>query len=117
MSEGELDTRALLTAAVTAAGLSPREIVLPLDRWVVDGGLSFHYLDWGNGALPPVVLLHGGSLTPHTWDLAALLLRHRYHLIALDQRGHGDSGWTPESELERDHAELMLVDTGQFIEY
>ncbi len=107
----------LLAEAAKAAGLSPRAIVLPEDREVELGGLRFHYLDWGNAHLPHVVLLHGGSLTAHTWDLAALLLRDRYHLVALDQRGHGDSGWTPEAELGRDNGELMLEDTRAFLEH
>ena len=64
-------------------------------------GIRFHYLDWGNEHLPHVVLLHGGSLTAHTWDMAALLLRDRYHLVALDQRGHGDTDWTPDDQLDR----------------
>jgi pimeloyl-ACP methyl ester carboxylesterase len=112
-----LDYSELLTQAVEAAGLSPREIVLPDDREVELGGLRFHYLDWGNAHLPHVLLLHGGSLTAHTWDLAALLLRDHYHLIALDQRGHGDSDWTPEDQLGEDPAEHMLADTRGFIEH
>lgn len=80
-------------------------------------GIRFHYLDWGNSHLPHVVLLHGGSLTAHTWDLAALLLRDRYHLVALDQRGHGDTEWTPEDQLGEDNRDLMLEDTRQFIEF
>jgi esterase len=105
----------LMAAAAHAAGIRPREIVHPEDHWVALNGIKFHYLDWGNPQLPHVVLLHGGSLTAHTWDMASLLLRDRYHLIALDQRGHGDTEWTPESELGRDNAELMLEDTHQFI--
>jgi pimeloyl-ACP methyl ester carboxylesterase len=103
--------------AARAAGLSPRAIVQPTDHEVQLNGIRFHYLDWGNPHLPPAVLLHGGSLTAHTWDMAALLLRDRYHLIALDQRGHGDTEWTAESELHRDNAELMLEDTRQFLEH
>ena len=107
----------LLAEAAQAAGLSPRAIVLPEDREVELGGLRFHYLDWGNAHLPHVVLLHGGSLTAHTWDMAALLLRDRYHLVALDQRGHGDSGWTPEARLAEDAGALMLDDTRRFIDH
>ena len=107
----------LLAEAVRAAGLSPRAVVLPEDRQVELGGLRFHYLDWGNAHLPHVVLLHGGSLTAHTWDLAALLLRDRYHLLALDQRGHGDSAWTPEARLGEDAGDLMLGDTRRFIDH
>lgn len=115
MAAGDLS--ALMAEAARAAGLAPRAIVQPEDREVELGGLRFHYLDWGNEHLPHVVLLHGGSLTAHTWDMAALLLRDRYHLVALDQRGHGDTEWTPEDQLERDNFELMLEDTRRFLEH
>ena len=111
------DDSDLLAEAAETAGLSPRAIVVPEDLEVELGGLGFHYLDWGNAHLPHVVLLHGGSLTAHTWDMAALLLRDRYHLVALDQRGHGDSGWTPEERLTEDTGELMLGDTHRFIDH
>ena len=106
-----------MAEAARAAGLEPPEIVAPADRWVELNGIRFHYLDWGNEALPPVVLLHGGALTAHTWDMACLLLRPRYHLVALEQRGHGDTEWTPEDQLDRDNNDLMLEDTRQFIEH
>jgi esterase len=58
-------------------------------------GLAFHYLDWG-GATSPVVMLHGLSGHARTWDHTAAALSDRYHVLALDQRGHGDSDWAPE---------------------
>lgn len=113
----QTDYRDLMAAAAKAAGLKPSAIVQPSENWVSLNGIRFHYLDWGNPHLPHVVLLHGGSLTAHTWDMAALLLRDRYHLVALDQRGHGDTEWTPEAQLDRDNGELMLDDTRGFIEH
>ena len=107
----------IMAEAAAAAGLEPPAIVAPTDHWVELNGIRFHYLDWGNDHLPHVVLLHGGSLTAHTWDMAALLLRDSYHLVALDQRGHGDTGWTPEDQLGEDNSDLMLEDTRQFIEH
>jgi len=59
------------------------------------GGLSFHYLDWG-GDGPPLVMLHGLTGHAHTWDHTAAALRDRYRVLALDQRGHGDSEWAPQ---------------------
>lgn len=112
-----MDYTPLMAEAARAAGLTPAAIVAPSDHWVELNGIRFHYLDWGNAHLPHVVLLHGGRLTAHTWDMAALVLRDRYHLIALDQRGHGDTGWTPEAQLAEDNAELMLEDTRAFIEH
>lgn len=117
MTTDTRDYSELMAAAAKAAGLTPTAIVRPEDRWVRLNGINFHYLDWGNEHLPHVVLLHGGSLTAHTWDMAALILRDRYHLVALDQRGHGDTDWTPDDQLDRDNAELMLEDTRAFLDH
>lgn len=106
-----------MKACAEAIGLGATEYVLPEDKWVHLNGIDFHYLDWGNPHLPPLVLLHGGSLTAHTWDMTCLLLRQHYHCIALDQRGHGDTGWTPDDQLDQDNNELMAQDTAAFIDY
>ena len=42
---------------------------------------------------PPIVLLHGGHQSAHSWDLVSLHLARRYRVLALDQRGHGDTEW------------------------
>ena len=73
-------------------------IVVPEEHHVVLRGMRFHYLDWGTAGLPPIVFLHGGGLTAHTWDLVCLGLRSNYRCLALDQRGHGDSEWSPVLE-------------------
>ncbi|MEZ4554125.1 MAG: alpha/beta hydrolase [Dehalococcoidia bacterium] len=112
-----MDQTELMAAAARAQNIAVPAVVAPTDHWVKLNGINFHYLDWGNEHLPHVVLLHGGSLTAHTWDMAALLLRDRYHLVCLDQRGHGDTDWTPEDRLAEDNNDLMLEDTRQFIEH
>jgi esterase len=106
-----------MRACAEAIGIDPPAIVQPEDRSVELNGITFHYLDWGNEHLPHTVFLHGGSLTAHTWDMASLLLRDRYHIVALDQRGHGDTGWTPDDQIERDNSDLMLEDTKAFLDY
>lgn len=58
-------------------------------------GLTFHYADWG-GSGPPLVMLHGLSGHSRTWDHTAAALSDQYHVLALDQRGHGDTDWAPE---------------------
>src|SRR5882724_11907152 len=107
----------LMRAAATAAGVQPREFVVPSSHFVSVNGLRLHYLDWDNTHLPNVLLLHGVRLQSHTWDMAALLLRDHYHLVALDQRGHGDSEWTSEAQMNDDTFDLMLEDTGQLVEF
>ncbi|MCK9487102.1 MAG: alpha/beta hydrolase [Dehalococcoidia bacterium] len=106
-----------MKACAEAIGLGVTEYVQPQDRWVRLNGIDFHYLDWGNSHLPPLVLLHGGALTAHTWDMACLVLRDQYHCIALDQRGHGDTGWTPADQLDENNQDLMAQDTQAFIDY
>lgn len=53
----------------------------------------FHFLSWGDPSKPTVVLLHGSNQSAHSWDLVSLNLAENYHVLALDQRGHGDSEW------------------------
>ncbi len=64
--------------------------------------MRFRYLDWGSPGNRPILFLHGGGLTSHTWDLVCLALREDYHCLALDQRGHGDSEWSPEMDYSLD---------------
>jgi pimeloyl-ACP methyl ester carboxylesterase len=87
----------LKTTAVRA-GFSFDEVVLPSEKTVMVGHLQFRYLDWGREGLPPLLFLHGGALTAHTWDLCCLALRDEFHCIALDQRGHGDTDWAPDAD-------------------
>ena len=55
--------------------------------------LRLHYVDWGNEGAPPLLLVHGGRDHCRNWDWVAQALRHDYHIIAPDLRGHGDSQW------------------------
>ena len=51
----------------------------------------------------PVILLHGGGQTRHSWGRAALELAARgYYVAAIDLRGHGDSDWAPDSNYSID---------------
>ena len=62
----------------------------PQDKWATLNGLQFHYRDWGGNG-QPIVLLHGLASTCHTWDLVAPILAENSQVVALDQRGHGES--------------------------
>jgi pimeloyl-ACP methyl ester carboxylesterase len=59
------------------------------------------------------MLLHGGSAHAHWWDHIAVELAQTYRVIALDLRGHGDSGWASPSsyEIEDYVADLTVVVT------
>lgn len=77
----------------------------PTSKFVQANGLKFHYLDWGSPDSPPLVLLHGVGQTCHTWDLFAAAMAPHFHVMAFDQRGHGDSDWAPD----RDYARQTMV--------
>ena len=74
----------------------------PADRFVDANGLRFHYLEWGDPANPSVLMLHGASQQGHSWDFISLPLSPDYHVLALDQRGHGDSDWAPDGDYSLD---------------
>lgn len=62
-------------------------------RFIVVGGLKLHFLEWGTIGRPTICFLHGGSAHAHWFDRVTPAFADRYHLIALDQRGHGESQW------------------------
>ena len=50
---------------------------------------------FGNPEDKPVIFLHGGGQTRHSWgDSAKVIATNGYYAIALDARGHGDSSWS-----------------------
>jgi pimeloyl-ACP methyl ester carboxylesterase len=59
-------------------------------------GLVLNCLDYGGRGFTPILFVHGGSAHAHWWDFVAPALTDRFHVLALDQRGHGESPWTPE---------------------
>ena len=79
---------------------SPKAVLRPAayaDRFVEAGGLKFHYQDFGTGheteGRPVMLCMHGGAAHGHWFDFVAAGFTPDYHVLALDQRGHGDSAW------------------------
>ena len=67
------------------------------DKFVDSQGLPIHYLEWGEPAGEPLVLVHGYLDLAHSWKPFVASLQERLGksawIIAPDCRGHGDSGW------------------------
>jgi len=78
---------------------------------VVRDDLRLHHLDWGNEGRHPIVLVHGSRLHAHVWNDFSRRAEGRFHVIAIDQRGHGDSAWCPQAryELEDFYQDLRAV--------
>jgi pimeloyl-ACP methyl ester carboxylesterase len=96
MSAGnDADALAYLEKVSELAGVAIAEFVVPSSVQMVGGNMRLHYLDWGTEGKPPILFLHGWGLNAYSWDIVCLALRDRHHCVALDQRGHGDSEWSP----------------------
>lgn len=80
------------------------------DKFIELNGLRFHYLDWGNKGATPLVLLHGFTSHAHAWDSFSGTLSENYQVLALDQRGHGQSEWAGDYSPER-----MVEDLEEFV--
>jgi pimeloyl-ACP methyl ester carboxylesterase/ADP-ribose pyrophosphatase YjhB (NUDIX family) len=84
--------------AAGVAGVAIDEFVVPKSYQLSLRGLAFHCIDWGVAGRPPILFLHGGGQTARTWDLVCLALRREHRCLAFDQRGHGDSSWSPAAD-------------------
>lgn len=80
-------------------------------RYIERAGVRLHHLDWGNEGRHPVVMVHGSRLHAHVWNDFGRRFRDRYHIVAVDQRGHGDSGWCQnrDYQLEDFYEDLKAV--------
>ena len=60
-------------------------------------GLKIHYVEWGEPDSQPLILVHGFLDHARSWDPFVRHLQETaaspFRIIALDCRGHGDSGW------------------------
>ena len=70
----------------------------PASHSFISQRLKLRYVDWGNPEAPPLILLHGGRDHSRSWDWTAQALRDKWHVIAPDLRGHGDSDWSPDGD-------------------
>jgi pimeloyl-ACP methyl ester carboxylesterase len=78
---------------------SPYACAAATRRSFTVNGLTLRALEWGAPGRPVLCFLHGGSAHAHWWDAVVPAFADRYHVLALDQRGHGESDWpTPRAE-------------------
>src|SRR5262245_58100718 len=106
------DEFASLLQSAADLGIPHEPTVRYVSRQAVVRGMRFHFTEWGDPGAPPALLLHGGNQSSHAWDLVSLHLADRYHVYALDQRGHGDSEWVRDQDYSR---EAMVEDALAFI--
>ena len=78
-------------------------------------GLRFHFRDWParREDAPSLVLLHGFTGHARTWDPFAVAMTDRYRVLALDQRGHGETDWAASDQYGVDD---MVADLECFVD-
>ncbi|MET7301783.1 alpha/beta hydrolase [Embleya sp. NPDC005575] len=101
-------TMVAMTELATTLGVVIHDPTPPREICFSRAGCRLHGFDWG-GTGPPVLLLHGGGLTAHTWDFVCLGLRDAGRLVALDLRGHGDSGWSHDYRIDTMAADVVAA--------
>lgn len=63
------------------------------------GTLSADCWTRGAAALGPLVMLHGGGQTRHSWDRSAVWLASQgWQVFTMDSRGHGQSDWAADGD-------------------
>lgn len=72
----------------------------PTSHSFISQRLPLNYVDWGNPGAPLLLLVHGSRDHARAWDWTARALRHDWHVVAPDLRGHGDSAWSTEGRYD-----------------
>ena len=67
------------------------DIRQPVSKFVEANGIRHNYLEWGDPADPPLVMMHGIGLCAQVWNANARDLSRDYRVICPDLRGHGDT--------------------------
>lgn len=68
-------------------------MIKALEKHVTVNGVRLRYLNWGTAGKTPLVCLHGHTGHANIWDEFAEAMSTHYHVLAVDQRGHGESEW------------------------
>ncbi|HJM88110.1 MAG TPA: alpha/beta hydrolase [Dehalococcoidia bacterium] len=84
------------------------------DHTITLNGLSFHYRDWpsAKAGAQDLLLLHGFTGHGRFWDSFAQVMSADYRVLALDQRGHGETQWAGPKQYGVDY---MVGDLEAFV--
>jgi pimeloyl-ACP methyl ester carboxylesterase len=83
----------------------------PKSDFVNVNGIRLHYLDWG-GEGPALVFLTGMGCSAYIFKSFAPRFTDKFHVLALDRRGHGDSDY-PKTGYDPD---TLTEDLRQFLD-
>lgn len=76
--------------------------MMPQQQSITVNGIGLAYYEWGSLNMPTLICLHSHTSTATSWREFAEFASSGYHVLALDQRGHGNSEWSATG-YTRDH--------------
>lgn len=85
---------------------------MPESKTIDIQDITIHYLEWGNPRSPDLVMVHGWTNFAQSWGEIAAKFEKDYHIIAPDNRGHGQS----EKPGTGYHLQDFVQDTKELIE-
>jgi pimeloyl-ACP methyl ester carboxylesterase len=84
-----------------------------VSNFYISQRLRLSCLDWGNSDAAALIFLHGGRDQCRSWDSIIARLKARWHILAPDLRGHGDSEWSSDGQYP---LECFVYDLANLIE-
>jgi pimeloyl-ACP methyl ester carboxylesterase len=84
------------------------------DQLIRLNGLRFHFREWpcAMSGAQDLVLLHGFTGHARSWDAFAQAMSADYRVLALDQRGHGETEWAAPDQYGTSY---MVADLEAFV--
>jgi pimeloyl-ACP methyl ester carboxylesterase len=84
---------------------------MSVERTFEASAVRLNYLDYGLPSGEPLIMLHGGAWRWQEYLSLIPSLGQRWHVCALDLRGNGQSGWTPDTyrlqDFTQDNVEFL----------
>ena len=80
--------------------------IQPKEGFVTSGGFRLHYLQWGQGG-PPLVILPSMGMDAHAYDAFSRAVSGEHRVLAFDLLDHGDSEKLTRPVGQEEHAEVV----------
>jgi pimeloyl-ACP methyl ester carboxylesterase len=86
-------------------------------RFETAAGITIAGEAWGPASALPVLFIHGGGQTRHSWKQTAqqVALQGGYRAITVDLRGHGDSDYAPDGDYRLDRFVEDIADVVSYL--
>ena len=88
----------LVMTTIAVSNPQPLPLKLSQNEWVnakqeiqLATGIKVKYVEMGQRGKETLILLHGMTDNSRSWSLIAPYFTDKYHVLIIDQRGHGDS--------------------------